>query len=100
LLQDKRRGPSLLACGDVGQDEILRAVVNRAIQAAGLDKRVTNPLQVVNLPHAGAELPQLCLHFLQPIRTFQHVARAAAVGRADDAVALHHVENARGAAIA
>jgi hypothetical protein len=38
----------------VGQDEILRAVVNRAIQAAaGLDNRVTNPLQVVNLPHAG-----------------------------------------------
>jgi hypothetical protein len=38
--------------GYVGQDEILRAVVNRAIQgAAGLDKRVTNPLQVAKLPH-------------------------------------------------
>ena len=37
----------------MGQDEILRAVVNRAIQAAAaLDKRVTNTLQVVNLPHA------------------------------------------------
>ena len=37
----------------VGQDEILRAVVNRAIQAAaGLNKRV-NPLQVANLPRAG-----------------------------------------------
>ena len=42
-------------CGYVGQDEILRAVVNRAIQAAAIpDKRVTNPLQVVNLPHSRA----------------------------------------------
>ena len=40
--------------GYVGQDEILRAVVKPQIQgAAGLDKRVTNPLQVVNLTHAG-----------------------------------------------
>ena len=36
----------------VRQDEILRVVVNLAIEAAvSVDKRVTNPLQVVNLPH-------------------------------------------------
>jgi hypothetical protein len=37
----------------MGRDGILRAVVNRAQAAVGLKKRVTNPLQVVNLPHDG-----------------------------------------------
>jgi hypothetical protein len=49
----------------VGQDEILRAVVNRAIKPpAGLDKRVTNPLKVVNLPHGSlysAKVKRICL---------------------------------------
>src|SRR5579862_4099607 len=43
-------------------------------------------------------LPQLTFYFPEPIRAFEDVAGLAAVGRADDAVALHHIENARGAA--
>ena len=38
--------------------------------------------------------------FIQPVGAFQNFARAAAIGRPDDTVALHHVENARRAAIA
>ena len=44
--------------------------------------------------------PVLVFHFAQPVGPLQHFARLAAVGRPDDAVALHHVENARGAAVA
>src|ERR1039457_5178894 len=53
--------------------------------------------------HAGKTLggcPTLLdFHFPQPVRPFQHFSRLAAVGRADDAVALHHVQNARGPAV-
>jgi hypothetical protein len=50
-------------CGYVGQDKILRAVVNRVIRAVAIpDKRVTNPLQVVNLPHRGG---RDCLYILR-----------------------------------
>jgi hypothetical protein len=46
--------------GYVGQDEILRAVVNRAnTSRRRLDKRVTNPLQVDNLPHTTARANSL-----------------------------------------
>ena len=37
--------------------------------------------------------------FVQPIRPFQNLAGPAAIGRADDAVFMHHVENARGAPV-
>ena len=49
---------------------------------------------------ARHELAQLLFHFFQPIRTLQNFARLAAVRRSDDAFVLHHVENARRAAVA
>src|ERR1039458_246723 len=38
-------------------------------------------------------------YFTQPVRALEDFARLAAVGRADDAVALHHVQNARRPAV-
>jgi hypothetical protein len=52
-------------------------------------------------PH-GQELarrPLAVLHLGQPVRPLEHLARTAAVGRADDAVPLHRVEDARGTAV-
>src|ERR1017187_7823558 len=39
-------------------------------------------------------------HFLQPVGALQDFARLAAVRRTDDAVALHAIQNARGAPVA
>ena len=49
---------------------------------------------------AARELALPHFDFVQPVGALQHFARLAAVRRADDAVALHHIENARGAAVA
>src|SRR5260370_6374834 len=43
---------------------------------------------VCRTPRAFASA-ELVFHFLQPVRPLQDFARAAAVGRADEAVALH-----------
>src|SRR6516225_2698271 len=45
-------------------------------------------------------LPELILYFSMPVGALEHLARFAPVGRADDAVALHHVEDTRRAAVA
>ena len=42
----------------------------------------------------------LALHLIQPVGALEHFAGLAAVGRPDEAVALHHVEDAGGAAVA
>src|SRR6516225_9184624 len=41
-----------------------------------------------------------CLHIAQPVGALEHVSRLAAVRRPDDSVTLHHIEDARGAAVA
>src|ERR1022692_914156 len=38
--------------------------------------------------------------FVEPVGALEDFARLAAVGRADDAVALHAIQNARGASVA
>src|SRR4051794_38276463 len=48
---------------------------------------------------AFARLSHFLLHFFEPIRTLQNLARAAAIRWADDAVTLHHVKDAGGAAV-
>ncbi len=50
-------------------------------------------------PHPQ-RLPQAAFDFLEPVGAFEDFAGFAAVGRADDAVAVHHVEDAGGAAVA
>ena len=45
-------------------------------------------------------LAQRSFYFVQPVGALQDLSRLAAVGGADNAIALHHVENAGGAAVA
>src|ERR1700722_18398951 len=62
--------------------------------------KATTSRIIFKLNQPAKHLSYLILDFFEPIRALQHVARTAAVGRADDPVALHHVENARRAPIA
>ncbi len=48
----------------------------------------------------GAIAPALALHLGDPLRRFQNLARLGAVGRTDDAVALHQVDEVGGASVA
>ena len=38
-------------------------------------------------------------HFAQPIRPLQHFARLTPIRRANNSIALHHIQNARRAAV-
>src|ERR1017187_1151718 len=61
------------------------------------------PCRGKRLPHQARRIFMLLLpqfHFLQPVGALEDFARLAAVRRTDDAIALHAIQNARGAPVA
>lgn len=45
-------------------------------------------------------LPQRLLHFRDPVRTLQHLARLRPIGRAHDSIAFHQIDEVRRAPVA
>src|SRR5450756_2701916 len=75
----------------VGGDEVTMAVFHELSRAEGPSQqgRRTPPTsELTLLPH---------FDFMQPVGALEDFARLAAVRRTDDAVALHAIQNARGA---
>ena len=82
-----------------GADGVSHAVLRPGVVHRRLDRDAERSSDGSGA-RARHELAHLVLYFLQPIRALQHLARLAAVRGADDALMLHHVENASGAAVA
>ena len=58
-----------------------------------------NPLSTLETEHQVTRKELNVVDFAQPLGPLQHFPRLAAIRRADDPIAMHHIENARGAAI-
>lgn len=58
---------------------------------------VAEQFAIGDLPELASSNP---IDFLQPVRPLQHFPGLAAVRRANNAVAIHHIENPRRASVA
>jgi len=98
-----KRGTEGVITAFVGLDDDSEAVglhSRKCFQPECRSSRVSGQSSYCSSPGLGSGLPELAFDFFQPVRALQDFAGFAAVGRADDAFALHYVQNSGCAAIA